>query len=367
MIHQTDSTFSFDKLALHAPASVGGNYFIKYSIDGSALYIQPPKCLVKQISVSSKNAKKMHCDLQFGKDCEEFIQWMEHLETHTQKLLYDNREKWFESDLELQDIENSFTSPMKIYKSGKYYLVRSNLQNQPGIIYDENENPITTDGLQENTEVMVILELQGVKCSARNFQIEIDMKQIMVFKPKNLFEKCILNPRRESASQKDVESTSVSGNLVEDSTKKSIELFNGVNPNHLGNSVPPRPIENVPPVRQVPIKLSLRDETVVSEEEEKKDSADLCEVDFNLEEIPQESVRIKQRSDVYYEMYREARKKAKIARDLALSAYLEAKHIKNTYLLDDLNDSDSDFEEEEEEEEDDDGDGEVNEEKGGEK
>ena len=52
-----------------------------------------------------------------------------------------------------------------------------------------------------------------------------------------------------------------------------------------------------------------------------------------------ETVSIKQRNDVYYKMYHEAREKAKIARDLALSAYLEAKRIKNTYMLDDIIDS----------------------------
>jgi hypothetical protein len=52
-------------------------------------------------------------------------------------------------------------------------------------------------------------------------------------------------------------------------------------------------------------------------------------------------------------MYREARRKAKIARDLALSAYLEAKRIKNTYMLNDIEDSDeSDLEMEEENNED---------------
>ena len=54
-------------------------------------------------------------------------------------------------------------------------------------------------------------------------------------------------------------------------------------------------------------------------------------------------------------MYREARKKAKIARDLALSSYLEAKRIKNTYMLTDIDDSDdsdleNDFEEDEDSE-----------------
>ena len=34
-------------------------------------------------------------------------------------------------------------------------------------------------------------------------------------------------------------------------------------------------------------------------------------------------------------MYREAKRKAKEAKDLALSAYLEAKRIKTTYMLED--------------------------------
>jgi hypothetical protein len=32
-------------------------------------------------------------------------------------------------------------------------------------------------------------------------------------------------------------------------------------------------------------------------------------------------------------MYKDAKKKAKMARDIALTSYLEAKRIKNTYLL----------------------------------
>ena len=48
-------------------------------------------------------------------------------------------------------------------------------------------------------------------------------------------------------------------------------------------------------------------------------------------------------------MYKEARRKAKVARDLALSSYLEAKRIKNTYMLDDIIESDESDEEIEDE------------------
>ena len=56
-------------------------------------------------------------------------------------------------------------------------------------------------------------------------------------------------------------------------------------------------------------------------------------------------IEIKKRNDIYYEMYKDALRKAKMAKDLALNSFLEAKRIKNTYMLDDLDDSDLEEEE----------------------
>jgi hypothetical protein len=82
-------------------------------------------------------------------------------------------------------------------------------------------------------------------------------------------------------------------------------------------------------------------ENIQEEHNQKVDPNEMQEVEFNLEELAAAGeIQIKKRNDVYYEMYREARRKAKIARDLALSSYLEVKRIKNTYMLDDLKDSD---------------------------
>jgi hypothetical protein len=62
---------------------------------------------------------------------------------------------------------------------------------------------------------------------------------------------------------------------------------------------------------------------------------------LDLEELPkEETFQLKQRKEVYYEIYRQAVKKAKLAREMAVSAYLEAKQIKNTYMIEDLEDSD---------------------------
>ena len=64
-------------------------------------------------------------------------------------------------------------------------------------------------------------------------------------------------------------------------------------------------------------------------------------LDLSLENL--ETIQLKKPNQVYFELYKEARKKAKEAKRTTIIAYLEAKNIKKTYMLDNLNDSDSEF------------------------
>lgn len=367
-IYETNDSFQFDKLTLLKPlSSAGGNYFMRFAIDGNFLYIQPPKCKTKQGIV--KAGKKYYTDLMFSNANDQFIRWMENLETYCQQYIYKSREQWFEGEMEMHDIENYFTSPMKIFKSGTFYIVRTNIPSALGTptlkIYDEHENEVSMESINENTNVMSIIEVQGIKCSAKSFQIEMEIKQLMVFKPTNLFEKCVFTKPKifmnESVNEyvnekKIIQSDTIARRLEEVSTEDDKVVM-------------------IDPIAQSSEQdvLETQEETLIDREEEEtintefneKDIAtdilamdkplepsiiktDIEEIEFNLEQIsPEDTVQIKQRNEVYYEMYREARKKAKIAKDLALSSYLEAKRIKNTYMLDDIIDSDdSDLEEE---------------------
>jgi len=49
-----------------------------------------------------------------------------------------------------------------------------------------------------------------------------------------------------------------------------------------------------------------------------------------------ETMTLKKPNQVYYDLYKEARTKAKAAKKAAIIAYLEAKNIKKTYMLDDI-------------------------------
>jgi hypothetical protein len=357
-IHDPNDKFEFNKLILTTPTVVsGGNHFIKYSMNEMPLYIQPPKCKVKQGII--KTGKRAYCDLMFTNENENFIRWLENLENYSQKQIYNNREKWFETALDEHDIENSFTSPLKIYKSGKYYIVRTNIPTALGKtnfkVYDENENIIGIETIKENENVATILEIQGIKCSSRSFQIEIEMKQLLLLNKVDLFEKCILTKKSEVVKE--------SLEITESDKTKNIEINNTVVIETVENESDD---ENIQPSSEILNnedsnhnitfdKYEVNDEIEQKEEIsssveninlEKTTTELIEEVDLNLEKIEEnEPVFLKKRNDVYYEMYREALRKAKLAKEMALSNYLEAKRIKNTYMLDELND-DSDFEDE---------------------
>ena len=386
-IQEPNSQFNFEQLILSPPVSVSsGNHFIKYSYSGNPLYIQTPKCKMKQGIV--KAGKKMYCDLMFSIENEELTQWLENLENNSQKYIYERREKWFETTLEKHDIENSFTSLVKLIKSGKCYTLRSNIPmilGKPSLkIYNESEELLSLEDLKDDTQVISILEIQGIKCSPRGFQIEIEIKQLLVLNPPDIFQKCILissNKAKMAAPNEEV-------NIRSSPPSVDIKSFTKLG-EHVPLVVVDQPTMEIGP-NLTPEVDSLRDsedefenESETLEEhtidgkpdpnlttnvqqgdtlehemshegpdaftspnlspEAELENQNLTEIEFNLEEIPvEDSLVLKKRNDVYYEMYREALCKAKMAKEMAVSSYLEAKRIKNIYMLEDLSDTESD-------------------------
>tara|TARA_Y100000816_G_scaffold287995_1_gene271723 strand:- start:604 stop:1779 length:1176 start_codon:yes stop_codon:yes gene_type:complete len=378
-IYNTDTSFDFNSLHLAKPQPFpGGNYFMRLTVSGKPLYIQPPKCIMKQ--GFAKSGKKYYSDFMFSNENTEFIEWMEKIETYCQDTIYKNSSDWFEDKMDMGDIENYFTSPLKIYKSGKFYNLRVNIAlnlGKPLIkIYNENEEQIDFQDLKENTNILSILEIKGIKCSATSFQIEFDVKQIMTVQVSNLFEKCLFNrkpaviapilskpePINETIinnqspeveldvkTEDETEELNDTEVIVEDvsedeTTNESLQNNNGNEMNENSSEEDKNEMKLIENNLEKNAQENTNDVIEINEESlEKKTTNELEEINFTLDKINEDDTfKIKDKNNVYYEMYKEAKKKAKIARDLALSSILEAKRIKNTYMLEDVTDSDED-------------------------
>jgi len=370
-IYETDANFPFDMLTLTNPILMpGGTYFSKLQISGKLpVYIQTPTCKTKQGII--KSGKKMYSELMFTGENSDFIQWIELLESRCQELIYTKRDKWFEVELNRDDIESYFTSPIRIFKSGKFYLVRCSIdckiQDQPLLkIYDENENDLTVNAINENTQMITILEVQGIRCSAKSFQIELEMKQIMVLTPKNLFERCIIKTTKSSSTtySNNIDKNTIN-NTVDNTDEYTVDndkitydvaekiTYTKEEPIIEETIIKEPNVEIGQTIEEPMVKIESKETLgndiepiVLSNTQIHQDDSIMTE--FELPEIVDETtiIQLKDKKEMYYEMYQTAKRKAKLAKSLAISAFLEAKRIKNMYMLDDLDEDEEDDEDE---------------------
>ena len=326
------------------------------------LFIQSPKSLTKQGFV--KSGKKVYADLMFDNNDTVFINWIENLETKCQDLIFTKGQNWFETKLEKDDIESAFTSPFKIFKSGKFYLMRVNVK-QNIKIYDETDQIVKSEDISADKMLISILEIQGIKFTSRNFQIEIELKQAMVVSPDPFSDECFIKKPIKKQPVNDVkidelskEEPIVNLNLdlekfIDESAKDLVEnihnkpLETPIEPESIDLEVSFEEPKNLDPhdeLEEANIVLDIEDLDKDPEAEQvKEDPNILKEVDFTLENNL-ESITLKKPNQVYYEIYQKARDKAKEAKKSAIVAYLEMKNIKKTYMLDDIDESDSEFE-----------------------
>jgi hypothetical protein len=356
-IIEPNELFDFSKLTLAHPSGIqGGAYFTRIEHNNKPLYIQTTKSLTRQGFV--KTGKKYYCDLMFDKNSEILINWFENLEEKCQKLIYEKKDSWFQNSLEENDIESAFNSIIRVYKSGKYYLVRTNVKNtrtdEPAVkIYNENEIPLAITDVTNEISIVSILEIQGIKFTSRNFQIEIELKQVMVLDNEPIFNNCMIKTNKNRTElqepkplenvikiveQDKIDSTETLDNLdnlddVEtlDKQDNELEILDTLD---IINESEKNENENIS------LELNFEDLDEINEE----NPNDLSEVNMNINlENSLDSIKLKKPNQVYFELYVEARKKAKLAKKNAILAYLEAKNIKKTYMLENINDSDSDF------------------------
>jgi hypothetical protein len=337
-ITEPNESFDFSKLSLAHPTGIqGGAYFTKILYNSKPLYIQTVKSLTRQGVV--KSGKKYYCDLMFDNNAETLIRWFENLEEKCQQLLFEKNESWFQNSLNINDIESAFNSVLRVYKSGKYYLVRTNIKNnitnEPNIkIFNENEVTLGITNITNETNIISILEVQGIKFTSRSFQIDIDLKQVMILDNEPIFDNCVIKtstkkptPALEIVHCEVEEAPDVLINETNDLGDKSNELVNDA-------------IVNDAIVNDAIVNDDLESFVLDVEELDTEEIKELRDIDINNS---LESLTLKKPNEVYFELYKEARNKAKEAKKSAIIAYLEAKNIKKTYMLENINDSDSDF------------------------
>ncbi len=363
--------YDFSNIFLGPPSTVpGGSYFTRIILkNNKPLYLQTPKCFTKQGFI--KSGKKIYTDLMFDNNDNIFISWIEGLEAKCQELIYVKGDSWFQTKLEKDDIDTAFTSPFKIYKSGKFYLLRVNVKPNIKIYGEIDNNHFNLEDISIDKPLISIIEIQGIKFTSRNFQIELELKQSMIVSPDPFLDSCFIKrndmPQRQILEKVEttVETKRVPVLETTVETKRAPVLETTVETKRLPVLETTVDLEEITEFTFdediTSDKDCNKDSKLEEEEEEENITLEIEDLDDNSKNIDEqdmsklkeielpnsldnlESITLKKPNQVYYEIYQKAREKAKQAKQAAILAYLEVKNIKKTYMLNDINDSDEEF------------------------
>ncbi len=359
-VNLPNSTFDHDRLHLAPPNGLqGGSYFSMLYYKDAPLYIQTPKCMSRQGVVPGK---RPYIDLMFSNHDVSFLEWLEALEADAVRLIHDKRNLWISSDIEKSDIEAGFTSPVRPYKGGKHYLIRAHIQPAKHLatgsasscsVFDENERPVPLEYIKPEHQMYSVLEFQGIKFTARSFQMEVALKQVLLVPNVPLFQSCVI--RRPSSQHAHAQHAQHENDKKE--ADQPLKVDDGHEPLKVDDDPPlkvdndpPLKVDDDPPLKEAnppaqPLHPTMHPTVQPPPPIHSKENEDaLQEVNLDvLEELEHMHLKLKKPTQVYYEMYRIAKQKAKELKKNAIAAYLEAKQIKSAHMLEDSSDeSDND-------------------------
>lgn len=362
-VYEINSDFPFSKMSLENPEPISnGFYFIPLSIDNKPLYVQMPKCTIKNGIISNK--KEKYCDLlYFYKENKELIEWIEQMEISCKDMIDNKKKVWFQSDLTREDIDNMMTPLYRLYKSGVNVLIRAyiDINKHSGkpkcLVYDENENNVELSTVDTNQTVIPLFHIEGIRFSSKTFELDIKLTQMMIFEDEEK-KSCMIKKDANSLGEKNKMNVSF---LASDySTNKTAnEVAVSYSTNKIANDVANEVANKVS--NKVANDMANKDANnmankvandVVNEfsnannsrEDETSEEEEIVEVSLDgLDTLNKtEILELKKPNQVYYKLYKAARKKAIKMREKAIEAFLEAKQIKTKYMLQDLDDSSDD-------------------------
>ncbi len=403
--------FDFSNISLKNPKPIqGGSFLSSIKNNNKPLIIQTPKIKTKK-GITQTN-KHIYSDLVFENEHNEFTEWIEGLQDIARNLILSKSETWFNDPVTLDEIEYNWNNSLRTYKHSKQ-LLRTFIHKSKGIssnvlkIYDSDYKSKHINDITSDTPIICILEVIGLKFSSTNFQLDFCLRQAMILEDKPIFNEPLIKFHSKKVHEKKNGEKNVSFEKIPEeitletpdkiidnleNTKQEIQEFDN-SPKILDSSTIIENLEDDKKVEtpvevidtsQIEINNNIEDENIQLEikdsqqlndefndklerkEEKKLDNLEkndvfeknesendkLQEVNLTLDE--KDAITLKNPNEIYLDIYHRAREKAKKAKQQAIKAYLEAKRIKELYMLEIVDSSEEDINSDSEEESEDD-------------
>lgn len=330
------NNINFSELNLEQPQTLKNNkYFSKILYNNITFQIQTPKSNLLYNGVTNDDYYLFTLIL----NNKELIEWLIKFEDKMLELLFENKDEWFEGDFNLNDFRSFYTKLLK-FSDNKYTIKCKLLKNTYNIdsgynIYDNQGNKQNIDDIKDN-DVITILNFDGIILSNSSFQLSMSTKEILVL---NNEIKQIKITEPKSLEESDLLSDSISEFDSDNDSLISDESYLNEDEESIGEK------EYIGEKESMGEKDSMG-ETESIGEKNTDDNLEIIDIDSisddDNDQLDYEEIQLKSSNDVYIDIYKQSKKKYKIAKKKALDAMIEMKKIRKTYLSEDFIDSSDD-------------------------
>lgn len=393
-LYTIQDTIDYNKLTLANPSRMqGGNsYYSKIEYEGKhGLMLQFPPCKSKNGIIETN--KTAYIDILFSINDIEQINWLMNFEKSLKEKILLKTSAWFQNGMDLEDIDYFFNSPIKPYKGNNYLFrvyislnQRNALKRQTVLkVFDEDEQEKEPSDI-ENNDFIPIIHIKGIKFTSSSFHLDVEMRQAMIIQSSSqdvdTFDTCVIRKDVFQEQKKETIDVVLEENLAEldgngdgdgegegdgdgdgnengyrdkkiDEDTQEQDCVK--NERTLEESIKDtKDTKDIIPIREDKYKISEPQPEIKTEQKlqpqlqsntDTGDFDELEEVNIDLDNTKAE-LKLPSQIEIYKGIYKEALRRAKLAKKTAIVAYLEAKNIKNTYLLDEVDtseDEDDDF------------------------
>ena len=406
--YQTNDDFPFNTLKLGQPSPLqgGGSYFTKITGDEAKILVQMPTSQTRAGIVRTR--KIAYCDLLYNASDSGFISWIEKLEQRCRELIKEKSIWFTtdleEDDIEnmMTPVARMYRSGKSLLV--RVHIDQGRGVDAPlkcGF-YNDSEEQIDYQKIVASNSVIPLIKVDGIKFSSRSFDIILKMEQMMVVEDQPVVATCmikrnVIEPKSEPAVTDVIEEKPVPASEeveieLEDNAADDVSNSDSSQKTEETESVVEDKLgENAINLEEVELEPENSDDedseeddaastagsevtvdTLDSEEDEEEkpeikpvsvgeevtidvepmETKENQEVNNGIQEIEidtpvetqEQPMSLKRPNEVYYEIYKAAREKAKEMKKAAMAAFLEAQQIKTKYMLDEIEDSDDELE-----------------------
>ena len=176
---------NFSKLIYSKPEKQNNIYFSSISYDNKPLYIQTNKINFSYIK-DDKNTTRKYINVSMPTTDFSLYDKLLKLDDHILNTTFTNSKAWFNKDITLDIFENQYNRITQPFEKGttpfldmRIPIIRNKIQCN---LYDQSNNMIDIDKLNENDSIICILHIKGIKFLKEIFYVDFYINQIKLCK-----------------------------------------------------------------------------------------------------------------------------------------------------------------------------------------